>query len=38
MVEGGARHVVLSSRSPKIDQKWIDDIATIGGNVMVLPM
>ncbi|KAI5274298.1 hypothetical protein E4T47_02663 [Aureobasidium subglaciale] len=38
MIEGGARHVVLSSRSPKIDQKWIEDIAAIGGNVMVLPM
>jgi hypothetical protein len=38
MVERGARHVVLSSRSPKIDQRWIDDITLLGGNVMVLPM
>jgi hypothetical protein len=38
MVERGARHVVLSSRSPKIDQRWIDDIALLGGSVMVLPM
>lgn len=38
MVERGARHVVLSSRSPKIDQRWIDDITALGGNVMVLPM
>lgn len=38
MVEHGARHVVLSSRVPKIDQRWIDDIARSGGTVMVLPM
>lgn len=38
MIERGARHVVLSSRSPKIDQRWIDDIKLIGGNAMVLSM
>ncbi|KAJ4181992.1 hypothetical protein NW755_010680 [Fusarium falciforme] len=38
MVERGARHVVLSSRSPKVDQRWIDDITLLGGNVMILPM
>lgn len=38
MVERGARHVVLSSRSPKIDQRWIDDVTLLGGNIMVLPM
>ncbi|EXJ69156.1 uncharacterized protein A1O5_08091 [Cladophialophora psammophila CBS 110553] len=38
MVERGARHIVLSSRVPKIDQRWIDDIARSGGRVMVLPM
>jgi hypothetical protein len=38
MVERGGRHIVLSSRSPKIDQRWIDDITVLGGNVMVLPM
>ena len=38
MVEHGARHLVLSSRVPQIDQRWIDDIARSGGNVMVLPM
>lgn len=31
MVERGARHVVLSSRSPKIDQRWINDIYGAGG-------
>ncbi|KAH0290088.1 KR-domain-containing protein [Aureobasidium namibiae CBS 147.97] len=29
MIEGGARHVVLSSRSPKIEQEWIEDIADV---------
>lgn len=38
MVERGARYVVLSSRSLKIDQRWIDDITLLGGNAMVLPM
>ncbi|XP_044718107.1 polyketide synthase dehydratase domain-containing protein [Hirsutella rhossiliensis] len=38
MVEHGARHVVLTSRSPKIDQRWIDEMSQIGGNVMVLAM
>lgn len=38
MIERGARHVVLSSRSPKIDQRWIDDVTSLGGNIMVLPM
>ncbi|KAI9163910.1 putative polyketide synthase [Paramyrothecium foliicola] len=38
MVERGARNIVLSSRSPKIDQRWIDDVTLLGGNIMVLPM
>jgi hypothetical protein len=38
MVERGARHLVLSSRVPKIDLRWIDDIARSGGRVMVLPI
>lgn len=38
MVEHGARHIVLTSRSPKIDQRWIDEITHIGGNIMVLAM
>jgi hypothetical protein len=38
MVERGARYIVLSSRSPKIDQRWIDELATIGGEITVLPM
>ena len=38
MVERGARYIVLSSRSPKIDQRWIDELAMIGGEITVLPM
>jgi hypothetical protein len=38
MVERGARYIVLSSRSPKIDQRQIDELATIGGEITVLPM
>ena len=38
MVERGARYIVLSSRSPKIDQRWIDELAMVGGEITVLPM
>lgn len=36
MVERGAGHIVLSSRSPNIGQQWIDEIHLLGGNLMVL--
>ncbi|KAI3325573.1 putative polyketide synthase [Xylariaceae sp. AK1471] len=38
MVVHGARNVVLSSRSPKVEQQWLEDVKALGGNVMVLPM
>ena len=38
MIMHGARHVVLSSRYPQIDPRWIDDVTKLGGNVMALPM
>lgn len=38
MIEHGARHVVLSSRNPKIEQRWIDDMSDLGGNVLIVPM
>ncbi|KAL7934338.1 putative polyketide synthase [Trichoderma chlorosporum] len=38
MVLHGARHVVLSSRYPRIDQQWIDDVTALGGNIMALQM
>ena len=38
MIEHGARYIVLSSRAPKVDQRWIDEIALLGGRIMVTPM
>lgn len=38
MITRGARHVVLTSRSPKIDPRWIDEMATLGGRVIPLSM
>lgn len=33
MIENGARHIVLSSRSPRIEQKWRDSVERMGANV-----
>lgn len=33
MIENGARHIVLSSRNPRIDQKWRDTVEKMGANV-----
>ena len=38
MVKHGARHVVLSSRNPNIEQRWVEEIKDLGGNVLVLGM
>ena len=38
MIEHGAKHVVLSSRNPQIDPRWIDEMVKLGGNIIVLPM
>lgn len=38
MIEHGARHVVLSSRNPKVEQRWIDDMSNLGGIVLIVPM
>ena len=38
MIGRGAQHVVLSSRNPQIDPRWIDELSKLGGNVLVLPM
>ena len=35
MVRQGAKHIVLSSRNPKIDQRWTDSLAVAGVNVKV---
>lgn len=38
MIERGAGFVVLTSRTPKVDAQWIDEMARLGGQVLVLPM
>ncbi|GKT48775.1 lovastatin nonaketide synthase mokA [Colletotrichum spaethianum] len=38
MIRHGARHVVLSSRNPQVDARWLSETEDIGGNVLVLPM
>jgi hypothetical protein len=38
MIMHGARHVALSSRHPKIESKWVDEMSMLGGNVLVLSM
>lgn len=38
MVQHGARNVVLSSRYPRVDNRWVEEVQALGGNIMVLPM
>jgi len=38
MVERGARHIVLTSRTPKVDQGWLDTMSVLGANIQVWPM
>ena len=38
MVDRGARYLVLTSRSPKVKQGWIDSLEVTGGTIKVLPM
>ncbi|KAK2020720.1 beta-ketoacyl synthase domain-containing protein, partial [Colletotrichum zoysiae] len=38
MLGHGAKHVVLSSRHPQIETKWLEEMEVLGGNVMMLPM
>ena len=38
MLGHGAQHVVLSSRNPQIDSRWVNEMSELGGNVLVLPM
>ncbi|KAL1954906.1 hypothetical protein VTO42DRAFT_444 [Malbranchea cinnamomea] len=38
MITRGARYVVLTSRSPKVDQWWIDEMASLGARVLPLAM
>ncbi|KAJ5948184.1 polyketide synthase [Penicillium verhagenii] len=38
MVERGARYIVLTSRNPKVSDKWIDSVQSTGAVVKCLPM
>jgi SAM-dependent methyltransferase len=38
MIQHGARHVVLTSRNPKVDQTWIDEMASLCAVVKVQSM
>ncbi|KAI0417175.1 polyketide synthase [Xylaria grammica] len=38
MIKHGARHIVLSSRNPQVDDRWLEETRKTGGNVLVLPM
>lgn len=35
MSQQGARYIVISSRNPKVDQRWLDKMKSLGVNVMV---
>lgn len=37
MIERGVRHLVITSRNPKIDQRWVDDHTRAGVNIHILP-
>ncbi|KAI8151832.1 hypothetical protein K4K49_009694 [Colletotrichum sp. SAR 10_70] len=36
MIERGVRHVVITSRNPKIDQRWVDDHSRCGVNIHII--
>ncbi|KAE8134361.1 hypothetical protein BDV38DRAFT_164443 [Aspergillus pseudotamarii] len=38
MIVHGARHIVITSRSGKVDAQWLDEIQSTNGNVKVYPM
>ncbi len=38
MLGHGARYVVLSSRRPQVQPRWIDEMSELGANVLVLPI
>ncbi|KXS94985.1 hypothetical protein AC578_9486, partial [Pseudocercospora eumusae] len=38
MVENGARHIALASRSAKIDSQWLEEVSQLGAKVMVYRM
>ncbi|KAL9106182.1 MAG: hypothetical protein Q9227_008774 [Pyrenula ochraceoflavens] len=38
MIQRGARFVVLTSRNPKVDSKWLEVVQSEGATVLVVPM
>lgn len=38
MLDRGARNFVLTSRNPKVDQRWIEEMAELGANVVPMSM
>lgn len=38
MVENGARHIALASRSAKVDPQWLDEMAHLGADIRVYRM
>lgn len=35
MIRHGARYIVVSSRTPNIDERWVEEMAAIGGKVKI---
>lgn len=38
MIENGARHIALASRSAKVDPQWLEEMAHLGANIRVYRM
>ncbi|KAI9738829.1 MAG: putative Hybrid PKS-NRPS biosynthetic cluster [Cirrosporium novae-zelandiae] len=38
MVARGARNVVLTSRSPKVDKRWLENLEATGATIKLIPM
>ncbi|KAI1446155.1 putative polyketide synthase [Annulohypoxylon stygium] len=38
MVQRGARHIVMTSRNPKLDPEWLKSMKAAGANIVALPM
>ena len=38
MILHGAKYVVLTSRNPRVDPRWIAHVEALGGKIIVLPM
>ncbi|KAF8860715.1 hypothetical protein BDZ45DRAFT_800653 [Acephala macrosclerotiorum] len=38
MILHGAKHIVLTSRKPQIDQSWLDEMYELGGEIKIMAM